>query len=110
MLVTLYQEGKISRREMTITYLFNNGLPVYLLHLPTTFFIILPLTRQAGLIYLGLTLAAAVLRSVALLVYGRLRLPADNGWSRRRDAPRSPKRRKHCSRKSGRSFSGGFPG
>jgi len=76
MLVTLYQEGQISRREMTITYLFNNGLPVYLLHLPTTFFIILPLTRQAGLIYLGLTLAAALLRSAALLVYGRVRLPA----------------------------------
>ncbi len=76
MLVTLYQEGQISRRELTITYLFNNALPVYLLHLPTTFFIILPLVRQAGLIYLGLTLAAAVLRSVALLVYGRLRLPA----------------------------------
>ena len=87
MLVTLYQEGKISRREMTITYLFNNALPVYLLHLPTTFFIILPLTRQAGLIYLGLTLAAAVLRSVALLVYGRLRLPQDNGGAAGVSAP-----------------------
>ena len=53
MLVTLYQEDKISRRELTITYLFNNAMPVFLLHLPTTFFIILPLTRQAGLIYLG---------------------------------------------------------
>ncbi len=76
MLATLYQEGKISRRELILTYLFNNGLPVYLLHLPTTFFIILPLTREAGLIYLALTLAAAVLRSAALLVYGRVRLPA----------------------------------
>ena len=76
MLLTLYQEGKISRREMTMTYLFNNGLPVYLLHLPTTFFIILPLTRQAGLIYLGLTGIAAVLRSVALLLLARWRLPA----------------------------------
>src|SRR4030042_156879 len=78
MLVTLYQEGKISRREMTVTYLFNNAMPVYLLHLPTTFFIIFPLTRQAGLIYLGLTLAAALLRSVVLLFYGRLRLPAEH--------------------------------
>jgi len=77
MLVTLYQEGKISRREMIVTYLFNNAMPVYLLHLPTTFFIIFPLTRQAGLIYLGLTLAAALLRSVVLLFYGRLRLPAE---------------------------------
>jgi len=29
-LVTLYQEGRISRQEMTITYLLNNGLPNYL--------------------------------------------------------------------------------
>ena len=79
MLATLYQEGKISRRELVLTYLFNNGLPVYLVHLPTTFFIITPLTRQAGLIYLGITLVAALLRSVALLLYARWRLPADPG-------------------------------
>jgi hypothetical protein len=79
MLVTLYQEGKLSRREMTLAYLFNSGLPVYLLHLPTTFFIILPLTRQAGLIYLGITLTGAILRSVLLLLYARWRLPADCG-------------------------------
>jgi hypothetical protein len=79
MLMTFYQEGKISRREMAVTYLVNGGLPTYLLHLPTTFFIILPLTKQAGLIYLGLTLAAALLRSAALLAYGRWRLPAAAG-------------------------------
>ena len=79
MLVTLYQEGTISRREMTITYLFNNALPVYLLHLPTTFFIILPLTREAGLIYLSLTFAAAILRSFFLLAYGRWRLADPSG-------------------------------
>ena len=89
MLITLHQEGKISRRELTLTYLFNNGLPVYLLHLPTTFFIILPLTREAGLIYLGLTLAAAVLRSAALLVYGRVRLPAATGGEAAATAPLS---------------------
>lgn len=76
MLMTLYQEGKLSRRELICTYLINTGLPVYLLHLPTTFFIILPLTRQAGLIYLGLGLIAAVMRSAVLLIYSRLRLPA----------------------------------
>jgi len=75
MLVTLWQDGTISRREMTVTYLLNSGLPVYLLHLPTTFFIILPLTKQAGLIYLGLTLSAAALRTAAYLIYARVRLP-----------------------------------
>jgi hypothetical protein len=76
MLWTFYQEGKLSREEMTLTYLFNGGLPVYLLHLPTTFFIILPLTREAGLIYLGLTGIAALLRSLAILLLARWRLPA----------------------------------
>ncbi len=65
---------------MTLTYLFNGGLPVFLLHLPTTFFIILPLTREAGLIYLGLTGSAALLRSVAILLCARWRLPAVPGF------------------------------
>jgi hypothetical protein len=75
MLWTFYQEKKLSREEMTLTYLFNGGLPVFLLHLPTTFFIILPLTREAGLIYLSLTGGAAVLWSAAILLYARWRLP-----------------------------------
>ena len=76
MLMNLYQEGILSRREMIYAYLINTGLPVFLLHLPTTFFIILPLTREAGLIYLGLGLAAALLRTLGMLAYSRLRLPA----------------------------------
>jgi hypothetical protein len=92
MLVTLYQEGRISRQEMTITYLLNNGLPVYLVHLPTTFFIILPLTRRAGLIYLGITLAAALIRSAGLLIYSRWLLPADQG-GKDLVAPSAPKKK-----------------
>jgi len=79
LLWTFYQEGKLSRREMTLTYLFNGGLPVYLLHLPTTFFIILPLTHEAGLIYLGLTGTAALFRSAVILLLARWRLPAGPG-------------------------------
>ncbi len=94
MLMTFFQEGKISRREMKVAYLFNSGLPTYLLHLPTTFFIILPLTKQAGLIYLGLTLTAALLRSAALLAYGRWRLPPAAGRSGELAAPApAPKER-----------------
>ncbi|MBI4643828.1 MAG: nucleoside recognition domain-containing protein [Deltaproteobacteria bacterium] len=93
MLFTLYQEEKISRREMTVTYLLNSGLPVYLLHLPTTFFIILPLTKQAGLIYLGLTLSAAALRTAAYLVYARVRLPAASAGESSAAAP-SPVKKK----------------
>jgi hypothetical protein len=65
---------------MVYAYLINTGLPVFLLHLPTTFFIILPLTREAGLIYLGLGLVAALLRSLGLLAYSRFRLPTP-AWS-----------------------------
>jgi hypothetical protein len=36
MLVTLQEEGKLSRKEVILTSLLN-GLPAYFLHLPTTF-------------------------------------------------------------------------
>jgi hypothetical protein len=92
MLFTLFQEGKISRREMTVTYLLNSGLPVYLLHLPTTFFIILPLVKEAGLIYLGLTLSAAALRTAAYLFYARMVLPAATGEENPLAAPAPAKK------------------
>ena len=94
LLWTFYQEGKLSRGEMTLTYLFNGGLPVYLLHLPTTFFIILPLTREAGLIYLGLTGIAALLRSVALLLLARWRLPGGPGSEGEAPIPPPPRKGK----------------
>jgi hypothetical protein len=72
MLMSAYQDGKLRRRELTLSYLLNTGLPSFVLHLPTTFFILVPLTRRAGLIYLGLNLLAAVLRSTAILAYSRL--------------------------------------
>jgi hypothetical protein len=73
MLVTFEEEGKLSRKEVVLTSLLN-GLPAYFLHLPTTFFIILPLAGVAGLLYLILTLAAALLRTVGLVTYSRLTL------------------------------------
>ena len=71
MLMSAYQEGSINRRELTLSYLLNTGLPGFVLHLPTTFFILVPLTRRAGLIYLSLTGLAALLRSVAVMFYAR---------------------------------------
>jgi hypothetical protein len=92
MLWTFYQEDKLDRREMTLAYLFNGGLPVFLLHLPTTFFIILPLTREAGLIYLGLTGSASLLRSVVILLYARWRLPAVPGSGCELSVPVPPRK------------------
>ena len=104
MLWTFYQEEKISRQEMTLTYLFNGGLPVYLLHLPTTFFIILPLTREAGLIYLGLTGLAALFRSIVLIVIARWRLPAASDSAPTGTEPNPPDRKEKVSQEIWRKF------
>lgn len=74
MLVAYYQEGRITRRQLFLTN-FINQLPAFFLHLPTTFFIVVPLTKTAGLLYFLLTFAAAVVRTLLLAVYGRLWLP-----------------------------------
>ncbi|MFP4475314.1 MAG: nucleoside recognition protein [Desulfatibacillaceae bacterium] len=71
MLVDFYEEGRITRQQVFLTN-FINQLPAYFLHLPTTFFIVVPLTRVAGLWYFGLTFAAVVVRILLFVVYGRL--------------------------------------
>jgi hypothetical protein len=93
MLLGFYEEGKITRRELFLTNLVNQ-LPAFFLHLPTTFFIVVPLTGWAGGLYFILTFAAALLRTAAFLLYGHLRLPphraeqratpAAAGWNRGR--------------------------
>ena len=57
---------------------FINQLPAYFLHLPTTFFIVVPLTKTAGLIYFGLTFAAVVLRTLIFVIWGRLFVRPDH--------------------------------
>lgn len=75
MLLDFYQEGQITRRQLYLAN-FINQLPAFFLHLPTTFFIVIPLTGLAGGLYFLLTFLAVVLRTVLFLVYGHLRLPA----------------------------------
>ncbi len=75
MLMEFFQEKKISRKELVLTYLLNNGLPVYLAHLPTTFFVVASLAGTAGLIYLFITFIAACMRSMGVLIYTRYALP-----------------------------------
>lgn len=75
MLLDFHKEGKIRRRQLFLTNLMNQ-FPAYFLHLPTTFFIVIPLTGWAGGLYFLLTFIAVVLRCILLLVYGHLRLPA----------------------------------
>ena len=71
MLLDFYQEGHITRLQLFLTN-FVNQLPAYFLHLPTTVFVVVPLTGSAGLIYFALTLAATLLRVSAVLLFGHL--------------------------------------
>jgi hypothetical protein len=73
MLLGFYKENLISRRQLFLVN-FINQFPAYFLHLPTTVFIVLPLTGWAGGLYFALTFLAVVLRSALFLLYGHLRL------------------------------------
>jgi hypothetical protein len=74
MLFEFYQEGKISRQQLYLSN-FVNQLPAFFLHLPTTFFVVIPLTGRAGVLYFILQFLAAMLRTFLFLLYGHLRLP-----------------------------------
>ncbi len=74
MLAEAYEQEKIGKRELILANLFNS-LPTYFLHLPTTFFITAPLIRGAAFIYIGLTLGAAVVRTLTISLLGRFLLP-----------------------------------
>lgn len=79
MLMSFHQEGTLSRREMTLSVLLNT-FPSFFLHLPTTFFILLPLVGKAGAIYLSLTFGAALLRLCAILAWTHFALPETDGY------------------------------
>jgi hypothetical protein len=76
MLSEAYDQGEISRQELIFANLFNS-LPTYFLHLPTLFFLAVPMLKGVAFIYVGLTLFAAFLRTVCILVVGRIMLPGN---------------------------------
>lgn len=78
MLLDFFKDGRINRRQLFLSN-FINQLPAFFLHLPTTFFIVLPLTGWAGALYFLITFLAVVLRTIVFVMYGRLVLPAPNG-------------------------------
>lgn len=78
MLMAFYREGTLRRRELVLAVL-TNTFPSFFLHLPTTFFLLLPLVGRAGMLYLLLTLVAAVLRLGAALLASRMLLPRPGG-------------------------------
>lgn len=74
MLSGFYRDGKVNDRELTISVLLNT-FPSYFLHLPTTFFIIYPLVKSAGVIYLLVTFVAALVRALVVITYSHFKLP-----------------------------------
>lgn len=74
MLLDFWKEGHITRSQLFLSN-FMNQLPAFFLHLPTTFFIVVPLTGWAGGLYFLITFLAVILRTILFMVYGRLRLP-----------------------------------
>lgn len=74
MLAEAYEKGEITKREVMLSNLFNS-LPTYFLHLPTLFFIAAPFIGPAAVLYVSLTIGAALLRTLAIVLLGRLTLP-----------------------------------
>jgi hypothetical protein len=93
MLVDFYKEGKISKKQVYLTN-FINQFPAYFLHLPTTFFIVVPLTKVAGLLYFGLTFLAVVLRSILFLLFGRYFLNPLNCGFHQKESDSIPENKK----------------
>ena len=78
MLLDFFKEEKISKAQLFLTN-YVNQLPTFFLHLPTTFFIVIPLTGRAGALYFLLTFLATLLRTACFLLFGRVFLPGEKG-------------------------------
>ncbi|WP_432738529.1 hypothetical protein [Maridesulfovibrio sp. FT414] len=76
MLSEAYEKGDISDRELVVSNLFNS-LPTYFLHMPTVFFIAAPFIGSVAFVYVGLTFIAAIIRTGAIVLWGRLTLPPE---------------------------------
>ncbi|WP_167495658.1 hypothetical protein [Desulfosediminicola ganghwensis] len=74
LLAEAYDKKQLSRKELILANLFNS-LPTYFVHLPTIFFITVPLIHGAAFIYISITLGAAVLRTGLIVVISRFILP-----------------------------------
>lgn len=91
MLAEAHEQGRLTEREVVLSNLFNS-LPTYFLHLPTLAFVAAPFLGRAAFFYVGLTVLSALLRTGAVVAWGRLTLPplpegcvtcllGDSGWA-----------------------------
>ena len=73
MLAEAHDQGRLQRKEMFLANLFNS-LPRYFLHLPTVFFLTVPLIKGAAIIYVGITFLASLLQTLAVVAVSRILL------------------------------------
>jgi hypothetical protein len=73
MLAEFFDQKKITRVQLFLSN-YINQFPAFFLHLPTTVFIVLPLTGMAGALYFLLTFLAVLSRTLAFLVFGHFYL------------------------------------
>ena len=71
MLLDFYQEGRITKFQVFLSN-YVNQFPAFFLHLPTTMFIVLPLTGKAGALYFALTFLATLMRTCLFLIFARV--------------------------------------
>jgi len=77
MLLEFYEEKKISKLQLFLAN-YINQFPAFFLHLPTTMFIVIPLTGVAGGFYFLITFLATLVRSFCFLVFGHFFLKTSN--------------------------------
>ena len=75
MLLEFYEQEKITKSQLFLSN-YVNQFPAFFLHLPTTMFIVLPLTGWAGGLYFLITFAATVFRTACFLLVGRFFISA----------------------------------
>ena len=89
MLAEGYETKQLSRKELVLANLFNS-LPANFLHLPTTFFIAFPILKGAAFVYMGLTIGAAIVRTLVVTLIARLLLPETNTGMHQKSMPANP--------------------
>ncbi|MBT6340007.1 MAG: nucleoside recognition protein [Desulfobacula sp.] len=93
MLLDFYKDKKISKIQLFLSN-YINQFPAFFLHLPTTVFIVLPLTGFAGALYFIITFLATLFRTICFLFFGRFYLKPDQNLEKKDDYILSSQRKK----------------
>ncbi len=68
-----YEKRTLDKKELVLSNLFNS-LPAYLAHTPSIFFMLFPVLGFPAVVYVGLTLGAAFMRTLGTVVVARCML------------------------------------